>query len=1047
MIKNLHFLFYRSLFIGLFFLFIIVGNAQSIWTNPITDANPSASNPYTTGDVRDANITVSGIRRGIGITANAGLNRYNADNWNSAAINLIDYFDFEITPAPGFLLSFVSFVYTGQASSTGPTNFAFRSSLDGYLADIGTPTAGGTTINLSAAAYQNLSSNITFRIYGWGASAATGTFSINDFTFNGTVISTNTITVSVISPTSFSLPDCATPAPITNIGFSGTGTFAAGNIFTAQLSNASGSFASPVNIGTLSLNGLDPSGSITNAAIPAGTLSGTGYLIRVVSNSPVATGSPFGTPITVTQSGYCGTNSTDYFRSRATGAWNTAATWESSPNFSFSPVITATLVPTSAASSITILNSHNVTIAAAASADQLVINLGGTLTQNTGITFTLNDGAGDDMIISGTYSFNGTSPAGLGNYVVKENGIIKATGNTGGISDNVAMSSNTRATFETNSIFEWNTNAAFSTANITYFPNTIFIPIFKITGPVPSAGGDGPTVFNGLFKLSGFNISLQGVGTKTFRNGINVGSSILSMAANSGPFQITGIGVLIGPGTISLNTNTLDITSAADIQMGSNIIINQGTSSTFNVSGILRTGAYQISGSVPINILNGGSLYTENTNGLSNTGTFASTGTNILSFGSTIYYSKSGGDQQFTQRTDYSNVTISGGGTKTLNGVSTISGILTLTSGLVTTTSSNMLNLSSTATCPGGGNATSFINGPMQKTGNSNFTFPVGQLVFSTPHYRAIGIVFPSSGAGLTTQVFTTQFRRADSYTQGGLTAAAVSTGLQRVSRCEYWDLTRSSGAENVGVILSWQAQSRCNVGNYVTDLSSLVVVQYNGTGWGDLFGRSITTGTATVGSITWLGAVLYNKFTLGSTNASQNPLPFALTTFTATPKQNTVAVYWKVANNHEQQEYVLERSTDAIDFRTIKNVTAKANSVLADYNYTDEQPFTGWNYYRLRAKDHQNNTQTSSIIKVWMGRGAIVSLFPNPASEKIVINLSEPSSINQIQLVNTAGQVLQQLNTIQFLNEINISELQAGIYYIRFHGKNGLITKSFVKH
>src|SRR4026208_462971 len=59
-----------------------------------------------------------------------------------------------------------------------------------------------------------------------------------------------------------------------------------GNIFTAQLSDLNGSFASPVNIGTLSATG---SGTIS-ATIPLGTVTGTKYRIRVVSSNPVVIG-------------------------------------------------------------------------------------------------------------------------------------------------------------------------------------------------------------------------------------------------------------------------------------------------------------------------------------------------------------------------------------------------------------------------------------------------------------------------------------------------------------------------------------------------------------------------------------------------------------------------------------------------------------------------------------------------------------------------------------------------------------------------------------
>lgn len=163
---------------------------QSIFNNPITGTNPNTDNPYTTGQIVAPNLTVSGIGRGAGATGTNAIDRYNANSWNTGAIDLTAYFEFVLTPAPGYQIDFVSFVYTGQASGTGPTSFAFRSSVDGYTSNIGTPSAAGTTISLTAAAYQGITSAITFRVYGWGASASTGTFSINDFTFNGFVYST-----------------------------------------------------------------------------------------------------------------------------------------------------------------------------------------------------------------------------------------------------------------------------------------------------------------------------------------------------------------------------------------------------------------------------------------------------------------------------------------------------------------------------------------------------------------------------------------------------------------------------------------------------------------------------------------------------------------------------------------------------------------------------------------------------------------------------------------------------------------------------------------
>ena len=72
-------------------------------------------------------------------------------------------------------------------------------------------------------------------------------------------------------------------------------TYNSGNTFTAQLSDANGSFASAVNIGTVA---SATSGNIS-AVIPANTPAGNDYRIRVVSSSPVVTGGDNGTNITI----------------------------------------------------------------------------------------------------------------------------------------------------------------------------------------------------------------------------------------------------------------------------------------------------------------------------------------------------------------------------------------------------------------------------------------------------------------------------------------------------------------------------------------------------------------------------------------------------------------------------------------------------------------------------------------------------------------------------------------------------------------------------
>ncbi|MFH6767543.1 hypothetical protein V8G56_02255 [Gaetbulibacter aquiaggeris] len=184
--------FIKSLsFLIVFFGTIHFGFGQSIFTNPITGTAilPILGTPYTTGQTIDPNITVSGIGIGPGVTGVSTNNAYNASSWGLlTSVTLDKYFEFTITPNAGYEIDFVNFVYTGIASNgNGPASFQFRSSVDGFVAPIGTPTATGATINLSGLPYQNITTPITFRFYGYNARSNPGDYSINNFTFNGSV--------------------------------------------------------------------------------------------------------------------------------------------------------------------------------------------------------------------------------------------------------------------------------------------------------------------------------------------------------------------------------------------------------------------------------------------------------------------------------------------------------------------------------------------------------------------------------------------------------------------------------------------------------------------------------------------------------------------------------------------------------------------------------------------------------------------------------------------------------------------------------------------
>ncbi len=78
-----------------------------------------------------------------------------------------------------------------------------------------------------------------------------------------------------------------------NVTFNGRGTFNPGNLFIVQLSDQTGSFASPINLDTLAWSGTDPTNLTIPVVIPpVAACNVKGYRIRVISTDPAYNAPP-----------------------------------------------------------------------------------------------------------------------------------------------------------------------------------------------------------------------------------------------------------------------------------------------------------------------------------------------------------------------------------------------------------------------------------------------------------------------------------------------------------------------------------------------------------------------------------------------------------------------------------------------------------------------------------------------------------------------------------------------------------------------------------
>jgi len=141
-------------------------------------------------------------------------------------------------------------------------------------------------------------------------------------------------------------------------------------------------------------------------------------------------------------------------------------------------------------------------------------------------------------------------------------------------------------------------------------------------------------------------------------------------------------------------------------------------------------------------------------------------------------------------------------------------------------------------------------------------------------------------------------------------------------------------------------------------------------------------------------------------------PVPVTLTTISANRNSNgSIDVTWDVENEINIVRYELERSGDGRFSQSISNTApAVNNGGRSRYQYTDAQPLSGDNFYRIKAISLDGRSQYSSVVKVGPLKGpSLISVYPNPVVNG-QINLAfqqQASGTYQVYLYNQAGQMI----------------------------------------
>ena len=170
--------------------------------------------------------------------------------------------------------------------------------------------------------------------------------------------------------------------------------------------------------------------------------------------------------------------------------------------------------------------------------------------------------------------------------------------------------------------------------------------------------------------------------------------------------------------------------------------------------------------------------------------------------------------------------------------------------------------------------------------------------------------------------------------------------------------------------------------------------------------------------------------------------LPLVLNQFNATLSNKKVSLNWVTGMEKELSHFVIERSTNGVDYVEAGRVTAKGSSnVKIDYSFQDilNSSAKGMIFYRLRMVDIDSRYQYSTVraIRVTeLKEDVKILAYPNPVTTELRITLPQDWQDRKVSygLYNTNGQLVKQMvNNKSGQTEImNVSDIAVGLYIMK---------------
>ena len=344
----------------------------------------------------------------------------------------------------------------------------------------------------------------------------------------------------------------------------------------------------------------------------------------------------------------------------------------------------------------------------------------------------------------------------------------------------------------------------------------------------------------------------------------------------------------------------------------------------------------------------------------------------VTTTGSTIEFK---GKRQNVPGITYDNLIINqdSATTAALQASATVEGTFTLQSGrIATNTTTKLLTLGENAVFAPVTNDTFFVVGGLAKkfAAAKPFIYKVGVAVAGAGTPRTVTITPATADA----KTYTVNYALGKTSNSARIDSATITT----LDTLSYYNVALSG--YTAGTDTTAQVSFEFVPSSYFKDSSVILAHYFHGK---YTAGSSFATfnGTTPLTFTTSGYDSIFGRYTIAT--ASANVVPVKFGTVSASLLANkSVKISWESYTESSVSKYVVEGSTNGINFSTKGTLAAKGAS---QYSFIDNAASAGINYYRIKSVDVNGKVTFSAVVSVKQ-TGLVntnIAVYPNPVKNK----------------------------------------------------------------